>query len=507
VAAIAAAKRGKKTILVHPEKHLGGMSSGGLGATDMGNPEIIGGMAREFYQRLGEHYGVAEQWRFEPHVAEAVFNAWLKEAGVNLLQGALTAAPKNGTHIQSLRLAGGASVEARCFIDASYEGDLLAAAGVSYTVGREGKDQYGEDLAGVRAVAAHAGFKLAVDPWCVPGDPSSGLLNGVQADAGLSPGSADKLLQAYNYRLCLTQDENLFVPIAPPKDYQPARYELLYRYLKAVDDAKRPLRLSGIFLAVKMPHGKTDFNNYGAFSTDLAGGSQRYPEASPAERAAIAKAHEDYIRGLFHFLATDPRLPRHLQREARSWGLCKDEFQDTGGWPHQLYVREARRMLGSYVMTQADCSRTRATPHPVGMGSYTIDSHLCQRIVRNGAACNEGGLGQEVEPYPIALDSLLPQAAECENLVVPVCLSASHVAFGSIRMEPVFMLLAHAAGALAAIAVDGGLPVQSVDKAGLCAALEREGQVLSWDRAKSGWNKQEWPHDPFVFQSFLWWHE
>ncbi len=503
VAAVAAARRGKKTALVNPGAHLGGMSSGGLGATDMGNAEVIGGMAREFYRRVGRHYGVDEQWRFEPHVAEKIFREWLEEAGVTPIENdALKSATKRGAKLESVTLQSGKTIEARAFIDCSYEGDLMAAAGVSYALGRESREEHGEELAGVRPLAPHAGFKVPVDAW-----DKGGLLSGIEADDGATLGAADQRIQAYNYRLCLTQDENLRIPITAPKDYDARRYELLARYLQGLKEARKPDRFSGIFLAVKMPHGKTDFNNYGGFSTDLAGGADAYPEAGPEERRRIAQRHEDHIRGIFHFLATDSRVARHIQREAQSWGLCRDEFQDSGGWPHQLYVREARRMKGAYTMTEADCLGKRVTPWAIGMGSYTLDSHLCRRIAQNGAACNEGSIGKEVEPYPIAYDSLVPQASECENLLVPVCLSATHVAFGSIRMEPVYMLLAHAAGAAASLALEGSKAVQSIDRAKLCAELAQEGQVLSWARDRSAWNKHEWPHDPYVVQSFLWWHE
>ncbi len=507
VTAVAAAREGARTILVHPGRHLGGMTTGGLGATDMGNPESIGGLARELYRRIGRARGIEEQWRFEPHVAERTLEDWLTEAGVTVRRDTrLTEAAKAGARISGLALEPGPGITARVFVDAGYEGDLLAAAGVAHAVGRESREAYGETLAGVRGADGRARSNVPIDPYVRPGDPGSGLLPGVQPGDGGAPGSADGCVQAYNYRLCLTQDEDNLLPMAPPRAYDPLRYELLARWIRARRDADKPVKLSSMFLIVKMPRGKTDVNNTGPLSTDFVGESRTYPQAGWPERERIARAHEEYTRGLFHFLREDPRVPAHVRREAASWGLCRDEFTDTGGWPHQLYVREARRMRGAYVMTQADCQGKTVIDDGIAMGSYPIDCHACQRLADGHDTVREGGMNTDVDPYPVAYRSLCPNPADAVNLLVPVCLSASHVAIGSIRMEPVYMALGHAAGVAAARAAALGRDVQAVDVPALRRDLRQQGQLLAWDKAASRWHG-EWAHDPYVVQSYQWWLE
>lgn len=505
VAAVAAARAGARTILIHSHRHLGGMTSGGLGATDMGNPETIGGMARELYRRIGAVRGVGEIWRFEPHVAEQVLEDWLAEAGVEVRrETVLTGVGKTGSRISGLAVSAGAGVAANVFVDATYEGDLLAAAGVPYHVGREASAEFGESLAGVRNGDGRSRSNVPVSPFLVPGDPASGLLPGISPGDGGVPGSADHCVQAYCYRLCMTQDEDNVLPMAPPAAYDPLRYEILARWIRARLDAGKSVKLSSMFLMVRMARGKTDVNNSGPLSTDFVGASRAYPEATWPQRDRIARAHEDYIRGLFHFLREDPRVPPYVRREAASWGLCRDEFTDTGGWPHQLYVREARRMRGLYVMTQADCQGKTSLDDGIAMGSYPIDCHACQRLADGDDVVREGGMNTDVAPYPVAYRSLCPRPADAVNLLVPVCLSASHVAIGSIRMEPVYMALGHAAGMAAARAAAAGKDVQAVDVPALREELRQQGQVLAWDQAASRWHG-EWAHDPFVVQSYQWW--
>lgn len=490
-AAVQAARMGHSVVLVEPGQHLGGLSSGGLGATDIGNKKAIGGIAREFYRRLGRYYGKDEAWTFEPHVAEETFQSLVEEEQVAVLLGHhLASIERWGVQIRSLELedldaSGFASwsfktVSARVFIDASYEGDLMAAAGVTYTVGRESNAKYGETLNGIRPETPYHQFDVPVDPWVEPGDPSSGLLPFIQEGNGGIPGEGDHRVQAYNFRLCLTQDPANRRPVEPPGDFDPARYELLARYLEALVAAGRSPKLDDLLSIIRMPGGKTDINNKGPFSTDFIGGNWDYPDADPDERARIQKEHERYTRGFLHFLATSPRVPERVRKEMRSWGLSKDEFVTTGNWPHQLYVREARRMISDYVMTEKDCRGIVKVSDVVGLGAYNMDSHNCQRIVKDGRVRNEGDVQVRVEPYPISYRSLVPRADECVNLLVPVCLSASHIAFGSIRMEPVFMILGQSAATAACLALEDGCDVQEVDRENLRNRLLADGQVLEW---------------------------
>ena len=483
VAAAEAARLGKTVVLAEPGNHLGGMSSGGLGATDTGTIAAIGGISREFYRRIGQHYGVGERFTFEPHVAEQVFQDLIAEAGVPVyFQERLASVQKDGTRITQIAMESGDVFRASMFIDATYEGDLMARAGVSYVVGRESNATYGETLNGIRSGAAGHQFSVAVDPYLEPGNPDSGLLPFVQDDTGGAVGQGDARIQAYNFRLCLTQNSAIRVPVDPPADYNPDRYELLARYLEARVAAGQSTALSNFMNISAMPNGKTDVNNNGGFSTDFIGGNWDYPDADYQTRAGIRDAHESYTRGLLTFLATSPRVPDGLRSQMQSWGLCGDEFPDTGGWPHQLYVREARRMVSDYVMTERNCRSQLTATDSVGLASYTMDTHNAQRIARSGRAFNEGDVQTGVpQPYPISYRSIIPTASECENLLLPVTLSASHVAHGSIRMEPVFMILGHSAAAAASLAIDGGTSVQSVDIDALQAQLLAENQILTWN--------------------------
>jgi hypothetical protein len=481
-AAVQAARAGQKVVLTEFGGHLGGMTTGGLGKTDIGNKGAIGGIAREFYKRLGRHYGRNEAWMFEPHVAEDVFNDMVREAGVQVFFHArLASVNKKNSRLTEIRMEDGRIFRAKMFIDCSYEGDLMARAGVSYFVGREGNSIYGETLDGIRAVTPKHQFLAVVDPWRRPGDPASGLLPWIQDESPGIAGEGDKSIQAYNFRLCLTQNPTNRLAIEAPADYDAAKYELLGRYFAALAAAGKTATL-GQFMNIDMvPNGKTDINNNGGFSTDFIGGNYSYPEGSYAERARIWKAHEDYTRGFLHFLATDPRVPPTVRDAMRLWGLCKDEFKDTGGWPNQLYIREARRMISDYVMTENNCRHSLAVPDAIGLAAYTMDSHNCRRIVRDGRVENEGDVQVGgFPPYQISYRSLRPRESECRNLLVPVCLSASHIAYGSIRMEPVFMVLGQSAAMAADLAIEKNIPVQEIDYAELRQRLLAAGQVLEW---------------------------
>jgi hypothetical protein len=348
-------------------------------------------------------------------------------------------------------------------------------------VGREANSVYGETLNGIRAETPKHQFLASADPYVKPGDPASGLLPFVQAGDNEGAGSGDAAVQAYNFRLVLTKNPANKRPILPPQGYDPARYELLARYLENWEQQPAKPTLELLMHIQMMPGGKTDINNNGGFSTDHIGANYDYPNADYARRAAIWKDHEDYTRGFLHFLASSPRVPGHIRAQMQEWGLTRDEFLDTGGWPHQLYVREARRMISDYVMTEKNCRESLALPDAIGLAAYTMDSHNCRRIAKNGRAENEGDVQVGgFPPYPIAYRSIVPKQSECENLLAPICLSASHIAYGSIRMEPVFMVLGHSAADAAILAIDSNVAVQKIDMAALQKRLLAEKQILKW---------------------------
>ena len=465
-AAYSAAKLGSKVTVICPDVTLGGMTTGGLGQTDIGNKQAVIGLARQFYRKLGTHYGKLEQWLFEPHVAEEIIMEYLDNPRIKVMQGwYLESVRKEGTRIISItcknKSGESVTIEADQFIDCTYEGDLMAASGVSYTVGREDSSVYGEKWNGSHVMGMHQ-FRDGVDPFVVPGKPESGLLWGISDWKLKEEGAGDDYVQAYNYRICLTDVPENMIPIEKPENYDPSMYELLVRVFESDPD---PV-LGNYFIWSRMPGHKTDINNRGPFSTDMIGMNHSYPEASWPEREEIIKAHKDYTLGLFYFYMTDPRVPEVLQKEIRRWGLPKDEYVRTGHWTHQLYIREARRLVGEYVATQADCENKTEIPDGIGYAAYQMDSHNCERIVveKDGKLMvkNEGDV--EIgggRPYPISYRSLTPKREECTNLLVPVCLSASHIAYGSIRMEPVFLGMGQTCGLAAAMAGKGA--VQEVD--------------------------------------------
>ncbi len=504
VAAVQARREGRSVVLVDCDGWVGGLSTSGLGATDVGNKDAIGGLSREFYRRLRAHYDRPEAWTrerrdafrgrghdesadaawtFEPSVAQATFRAMLGEHGIEPLGARLDRGPggvvKEGARVLSLRCEDGTVVAARVFLDCTYEGDLLAAAGCAFAVGREANRTYGETLNGVQTHnATKHQFTAPVDPYVVPGDPSSGLLPFVSAEGPGEEGSADHRVQAYCFRLCATDDPDNRVPWPKPAGYDAGDYELLLRHFEA-----------GSTLApwhpVRMPNRKTDSNNNGAFSTDFIGGNYGYPEASHAERARIVDAHRRYQQGLMWTLANDPRVPEPVRAEFQRYGLAADEFVATAHWPPLLYVREGRRLVGEHVVTERHCVGSEVDDDPVGMGAYAMDSHNVQRYVAaDGTARNEGDVQVRVPaPYGISYRALVPRRGDADNLLVPVCVSASHIAYGSIRMEPVFMVLAQSAAIAAGLAIERGAAVQDVPYADLEARLLAAGQVLTWPPA------------------------
>ncbi len=516
MAAVQVKKMGKSVIVVSPDKHLGGLSSGGLGFTDTGNKEVIGGLSREFYGQLYDHYQKSENWRweqreqfgnkgqgtpaldganrtmwiFEPHAAEAIFEDYVRENQITVYRdewldrsstaGGRPGVQKRGSAIQSFRTLSGQMYRGKMFIDATYEGDLMAAAGVRYHVGREANSVYGEQHNGVQAGVFHHGhhFKtnaadISVSPYKVAGDSKSGLLSEVSAEKIGEQGSGDSKIQAYCFRMCLSNHPDNRVPFPKPDGYDPARYELLARvYANGWKETFGKYDL--------IPNRKTDTNNHGPFSTDYIGKNYDYPEASYERRRAIIRDHEEYQKGLMYFLQNDPRVPTDVHTRMQQWGLAKDEFRDNGGWPHQIYVREARRMLGVFVMKEADALGKTQVPNAIGMGSYALDSHNTQRYVQeDGSVQNEGDIGIKPDrPYSIAYGSILPKETECNNLLVPVCVSASHIAYGSIRMEPVFMILGQSAATAAVLAIQNKVSPQKLPYEKLRAVLLQDRQRL-----------------------------
>ena len=469
IAASTAKKQGKSVLLIEPTTHVGGMSSGGLGQTDIGNKYVVQGLALDFYRRLGTHYGSLEKWIFEPHVAEAIFRQYIAEDNVELWcnRRIVAAATKSGK-ILNITLEdstapgkkGYVVVEAKMFIDATYEGDLMAHAGVSYTVGREANAKYNETYNGLQMLNKHQfNPEVKVDPYKIPGKKSSGLLWGINKRALAAAGSGDKKVQAYNFRICLTDNRENMVPITKPDNYDPAKYELLIRW-KEQEPWKE---LSDAFIWSPMPNSKTDINNRGAFSTDMIGANWNYPEANYEERERIIKEHEDYTKGLLYFVGHDERVPEHIRREMLRWGYPKDEYVNNNHWSPQLYVREARRMVSDVVMTQHHCQGKEVVEDGIAYAAYSMDSHNCDRVIVDGYVRNEGDVQKKVGPYPISYRAIVPKRAEITNLFVPFCLSASHIAFGSIRMEPVAMVLAQVSATAASMAIDNGCAVQDVD--------------------------------------------
>ncbi|PAZ04625.1 MAG: FAD-dependent oxidoreductase [Opitutia bacterium AMD-G1] len=513
IAAVQAKKLGKSVVIVGPDVHLGGLSSGGLGYTDTGNKAVIGGLARNFYHRVWVEYQKPETWKwqkteafgnkgqgtvamdkdertmwiFEPSVAEKVFEDYVKEFGLRVLRDEWLDRAK-GVRVVEGRIAeitmlSGKSFKGKMFIDATYEGDLLAAAGVSFHVGREANATYGEEWNGNQVGILHHGHhfgavKKPVSAYKIPGDPASGLLPRISTDAPGVRGEGDKRVQAYCYRWCATDHPDNRIPFPKPPGYDASQYELLVRVL----DAGWRQTFHKFDL---LPNRKTDTNNHGPFSFDNIGMNYDYPEASYERRREILAEHRTYQQGLLWFLANDPRVPADVREEANRWGLPKDEFKDNGHWPHQIYVREARRMVGAFVMTENELTKKQPTPDSVGMGSYTIDSHNVRRYVTpEGHVQNEGDIGVPISPYSIAYGSLVPKRGEIANLFAPVACSASHIDYGSIRMEPVFMILAQSAATAAALAIEGNLAVQDVPYAALRARLLADGQVLEHESSK-----------------------
>ena len=507
-AAVQVKKMGKSVLVVSPDKHLGGLSSGGLGFTDTGNKEVIGGLAREFYHRLYEHYQKDDSWKwqkreeygnkgqgtpaidgtnrtmwiFEPHAAEKVFEDLVRENGITVyrnewLDRSKSGVTKKGEAIQSFRTLSGQVYEGKMFIDVTYEGDLMAAAGVKYHVGREANSVYNEKWNGVEPNVFQHGhyFKANVSPYKTPGDPKSGLLPEIAASGPGEKGAGDHKIQAYCFRMCMSNNPANRVPFPKPEGYNSARYELLGRVF---DSGWRETFQK----FDPIPNRKTDTNNHGPFSSDYIGKNYDYPDATYERRREIIREHQLYQQGLLYFMSHDQRVPADVREAMSQWGLAKDEFTDNNNWPHQIYVREARRMIGEFVMKEADALGQTDVPQPVGMGSYSLDAHNSQRYVReDGFVQNEGDIGVHPDrPYSIAYGSIVPKEKECSNLLVPVAMSASHIAYGSIRMEPVFMILGQSAATAAVLSINNKTTPQRLPYEKLQSVLLKDGQRLTY---------------------------
>ena len=481
MAAYTAKKMGKSVILIEPSDRIGGLTTGGLGFTDIGNPCIMMGYTYDFYKEIGLHYGKKDvHFCFEPKVALAIYQKYLKEEGVKVLyHHRVVSVKKKGSVIQYITVENALHpskdkkiiLSAKEFIDCSYEGDLMAKAGVGYTVGRESSSQYDEYYNGAILSIYHQ-MPDGVDPYVKPGDKSSGLLYGIQPDSMENRGSGDGHVQAYNFRITLTDNPANKIPITKPENYNPSHYELLIR-MKQIQPWKQ---LDDVFLWSLMPNHKTDINNNGGFSTDMIGANWNYPEASYTEREKIFKAHLEYTKGFLYFVGHDPRIPSQIRTEMLRWGYPKDEYLTSDHFTPQLYIRESRRMIGRLVMTQDYCEQKKIAEDAIGWAAYGMDSHNSGRFVVNGMVKNEGDVQIKVkQPYKISYRAITPKESECSNLLVPVCLSASHICYGSIRMEPVFMVLGQSAAIAAVEAMDHckGI-VQNVDAHSVYQKLDKK---------------------------------
>lgn len=500
-AAIQAMRMGKTAVLISPNEHLGGATTGGLTWTDYGREETIGGLADEFYTRIKAHYDDPAAWKyenrdpsvvydpdaryirsFEPHVALRVFRKMLTENGVEVVfDHAIQSVEKQGNTIQSISTRPGRTFAGKMFIDASYEGDLMALAGVRYHVGRESEEKYGEDLAGVLGEQENYRqpkkyFGKEVDPYDEEGNP----LPGIQNVALGEPGSADGKIQAYNFRMCLSRHPDNRIPITEPESYDPRTYELLARYIAA----HPPDQLSDLLKVSPVPNLKTDINDGCPFSTDYIGANWDYPEGDSATRAAIITDHTRFTKGLIYFIGHDERVPEKVRNEMLQYGYARDEFVENDHWNPQLYIRETRRMIGEYVMTQGDCQQDTIKETSVGIGSFGVDSHHIQRLIVNGEVMNEGNFLAPHHPYEIPYESLLPKRKEGRNLLVPVCLSSSHIAFGSIRMEPIYMILGQSAATAAILSLDKNADLHDLSYGQLSAELQANGQKLKLNGLK-----------------------
>lgn len=498
IAAVQAASLGKSVILLEPGRHLGGMSTEGLGSSDIDNHRgfrnspAVGGLAFEFYRRIAAHYGrkaefeamLAEGtkrpplWRFEPHVAERVFDQWTGEVGVKVLKAHRlkenNGVEKNGARLMALHCENGAKVSARVFIDATYEGDLLAAAGVTFSVGREGNARYGETKNGIRTDTTYSQIDRRIDPYVVPGDPASGLIAGVTGDELGEHGAPDESIQGFRFRTVLTKRPENRIPFAPPTGYDPAEFELLRRYLAAGGRLAVP--------AANLPNEKCEPGVWHPLQSNLTGRNHLWNTSTYAEREAMLADSLRWQQALYWFLSSDSSVPAEVRRAWAQWGLCRDEFVDNNGWPRLFYVRNGRRMVSDFVLTEAHVRSVNPEPvvDPIALSWWPPDLHSARSIVKDGAVWHEGAVfgGEDWIPFGIAYRSVVPRDVEAENLLTPTCPSSSYVAYGALRLEWTFMAIGQATGVAASMAIDGDTKVQAIPYASLASTLRSAGQVL-----------------------------
>lgn len=521
-AAIQCSRLGKSVVIIEPSNRIGGLTTGGLGATDIGSKNSVGGISREFYRNVKKYYdnplnwkfqnprdysqsrnskGDDAMWTFEPSVALKIYKDMLSVENVDVVYkerlNRKSGVKKKKGKIISITMESGRTFQGKVFLDATYEGDLMATAGVSYTYGRESNEQYGETLNGVQDNetspmmngrlsnnANHHNFIEGVDPYVKKGNPNSGLLPYIDPKGPGKSGEGDKKIQAYCFRMTLTDYPDNRIPFKKPADYNELNYELLFRNYEAAKGPIEEMYDHGDplvpWINTPMPNRKTDTNNQKGFSTDFIGQNYNYPEGSYEEREEIIRAHRSYQQGLMWTLAYHPRIPQRVRDVVSQWGTCKDEYEQHDGWQDQLYIREARRMISSYVMTQKNCEGIEKAEDPVCMAGYGMDSHHVQRYVdEKGHVKNEGNVeARGLKPYPVSYRSLVPKKNECQNLIVPVCISSTHIAFGSLRMEPVFMILGQSAAVAASLAIDCHVSVQDVPYETLRRKLIEHNQIL-----------------------------
>jgi ribulose 1,5-bisphosphate synthetase/thiazole synthase len=470
-------KMGESVLVIEPTNRIGGMTTNGLGATDVGNSSKIGGLALEFYKNVGKKYNKNKPvWDFEPKVALSVFQDFINKYNIPVIYNQKLklkdGVVKNGNKIVSITMESGKVYRGKVFIDATYEGDLMAEAGISYTTGREANSKYGESSNGVETrLATGNQLPKGIDPYVIKGNDKSGLLPHINSNPIAKDGTGDDKIQAYCFRLCLTKTPKNRIKIEKPKDYNELEYELLIRAIEKGDKSFSNLNI--------LPNGKADLNNNGGISLDYIAGNYNYIESDYKTRDKILQQHKDYEEGFLWTLQNDPRIPINIRKFYSQWGLAKDEFTENSNWPTELYIREGRRMISDFVITEQYIMNKKTIDNSIGVGTYNMDSHNVQRYISNGYVKNEGDVQLSVKPYPISFDAIVPKSNECTNLLEPVCLSASHIAYGSIRLEPVFMILGQSAGAAAGYAVEDNVNVQDINYKELHNRLISDGQILN----------------------------
>ena len=487
-AAIAAAREGAKVVLLEPTAHVGGVNTGGLSFSDSNQTvrSTLLGLFEEWHQRVAADYAARgvklpydvavkdnSVWTYEPHVAARVTDAMLKEAGVSVLtKQTLEGVEKAGARIVGLRTSGGMHT-AKVFIDATYEGDLMARAGVVWHIGRESRDEYGESFAGRQ----YPKEKMAINGFDANGLPLPFITS-------VRPGddqAGEETVMVYSFRLCLTKNPANRVPFPEPQTYDPARFELIRRYFQKYPNAPLPWDL------YPLPGDKFDANNGigKMFSMGLVGEANGWCASDPAGRAKLWEKHKQYTLEFYKFLTTDPAVPAKIRATMAELGLCRDEFPETKHWSPQLYVREGRRMDGRMILTQNDVLKDAQKEDPIAISSFPIDSHDCRRLALADGVINEGTIFPVRMPgrrhgyaYHIPYRAITPSASECSNLLVPVALSATHVAYSSVRVEPTWMAIGQGAGVAAALAAKAGVTVQALDYPTLRTRLLAQKVVL-----------------------------